>query len=503
MNSSAETLTEALAYAAQTWPHNKAMCANQRHWSWHALYITVERVAGYWHALGVKSGDTVGCLTDKSPEVVVAFLACARLGAVFCPINFKLNEKHICDQIATANVSVVLTQESRTDVLNAIAHSFKKDPLVLSIDTSTATGQHAFWPEVDYPQSDFVPTPDTVCYLNYTSGSTGRPKGAVSTHAHILINARDTIAGLDFHSEDVFLGMFSVFMHPHELFHRSILVGGAFVIVDSLSPRIISEQIAHWKVTWMMAVPSFYEMMIRYRETANHSPDLSSLRLLESGGAYVSAQTVKRMETCFQADFIPVWGCTEATGVVLANRSHRESGATGAVIPGYSAKIVDEDGKPLPMGVVGELIISGPAVVSEYIGQPEESHSAFQDGWYHTGDLMREIQPGVFQFASRRSEMLKVGGIRVFPLEIEQVIERHPEVSRCVVVGAVEKLRGEVPHAIVQRSLNSALDMATLIQFCAKHLARFKVPRKVSFWDEIPMLPNGKVDKRRLREMLG
>ena len=144
-------------------------------------------------------------------------------------------------------------------------------------------------------------------------------------------------------------------MHPHELFHRSILVGGAFVIVDSLSPRIISEQIERWKVTWMMAVPSFYEMMIRFRETTQHCPDLDSLRLLESGGAYVSAQTVARMEACFQAEFIPVWGCTEATGVVLANRFHRQSGATGSVIQGYQAKIVAEDGEPLPIGEVGDF----------------------------------------------------------------------------------------------------------------------------------------------------
>ena len=116
---------------------------------------------------------------------------------------------------------------------------------------------------------------------------------------------------------------------------------------------------------------------------------------------------------------------------------------------------------------------------------------------------MREIQPGVFQFVSRRSEMLKVGGIRVFPLEIELVIMQHPQVSACVVVRAVEKLRGEVPHAIVQLAPDSTLEMGSLIKFCAQHLARFKVPRKVSFWEEIPMLPNGKVDKRRLSEMLG
>ena len=125
----------------------------------------------------------------------------------------------------------------------------------------------------------------------------------------------------------------------------------------------------------------------------------------------------------------------------------------GSVIQGYQ-QIVDEDGEPLPIGEVGELLISGPAVVSIYIGQPEESRIAFRDGWYHSGDLMREIQPSVFQFVSRRSEMLKVGGIRVFPLEIELVIMQHPEVSACVVVRAVDPRGGAACHCAAGPQLN-------------------------------------------------
>ena len=117
MNTSADTLSKALSYAAETWPEQYALCASTRHWTWLELHQAVEQLAGYWTTLGVKEGDTVGCITDKTAEVVMAFLACCRLGAIFCPINFKLNSKHICDQIKTANVSVVMTQHNRAHVL--------------------------------------------------------------------------------------------------------------------------------------------------------------------------------------------------------------------------------------------------------------------------------------------------------------------------------------------------------------------------------------------------
>jgi long-chain acyl-CoA synthetase len=495
-----KTISSALKQAANKWPDHRALCTKNRFWTWKELNEDVERIASYWVSKGVGPKDVVAVLIDKRAEVVLTFFVCCRIGAIYCPVNFKLHLKHIRDQLQTAQASVFVTQANRERILFGVDDLLPKSKHVFSVDSSERW--NFFSPSEEYPEVEHTPHADDICYLNYTSGSTGRPKGAETSHRHILSNARDTIESLDFKPSDVFLGMFSVFSHPHELFHRSLLTGGAFVIIDSLSPRVIAESIEKWKVTWMMAVPSFYEMMARFKPNRTVAPNLSSLRILESGGAYVSAQVVERMEKTFNAQFIPVWGCTEATGVVLANQHHRKTGATGQVISGYRAKIVNESGSLVEPGEVGELLISGDSVVSSYLGQADESKSAFDNGWYRTGDLMIEMETGLFRFVSRRSEMLKVGGIRVYPLEIEMVILKHHFVSACVVVRAVEELRGEVPHAIIQVTEGETLSEAEVIRFCAQSMARYKVPRKVSFWESIPLLPNGKVDKRSLREKL-
>lgn len=495
-----KTISSALKEAALKWPDQRALCTKNRFWTWKELDEDVERIASYWASKGVGPKDVVAVLIDKRAEVVLTFFVCCRIGAIYCPVNFKLHLNHIRDQLHTAQASVFVTQANRERLLSGVDDLIPNSKRVFSVDPSEHWAP--FFSSEDHPEVDFKPHADDFCYLNYTSGSTGRPKGAETSHLHILSNARDTIESLDFQSSDVFLGMFSVFSHPHELFHRSLLTGGAFVIVDSLSPRVIAESIEEWKVTWMMAVPSFYEMMARFKPNRKGAPNLSSLRILESGGAYVSAQVVERMEETFNAQFIPVWGCTEATGVVLANQHHRKTGATGQLVSGYAAKIINEDGSLVEPGVVGELLISGDSVVSSYLGQADESRKAFENGWYRTGDLMIEMEKGVFRFVSRRSEMLKVGGIRVYPLEIEMIILKHPSVFACVVVRAVEELRGEVPHAIIQIKEGAVLSDADVIRFCAQSMARYKVPRKVSFWESIPLLPNGKVDKRSLREKL-
>ena len=166
------------------------------------------------------------------------------------------------------------------------------------------------------------------------------------------------------------------------------------------------------------------------------------------------------------------------------------------LIPGYEARIVGEDGRDVEVGDTGELWMKGPAVVSGYVNQPEETAAQFQGGWYATRDLVHADSDGFIYFSGRKSEMLKIGGIRVFPLEIEKALMAHPEVRNVVVVRAEERVRGEIARAIVQRVPGSTLDVRAVQAWCRSHLATYKVPRIVEFWRTIPTLPNGKIDKK-------
>jgi long-chain acyl-CoA synthetase len=195
---------------------------------------------------------------------------------------------------------------------------------------------------------------------------------------------------------------------------------------------------------------------------------------------------------------MPVWGCTEASGVALANGpgEDRRPGATGRVVAGYEIRVIDDHGRQVPPGTVGEMVLRGPAVADGYINNPDETAALFKDGWYHTRDLVRCDEQGWFYFIGRRSEMLKIGGIRVYPLEIERVLKDHPQVRDVVVVRAEERVRGEVARAVVATVSGSAVDARALQAYCRDRLAVYKVPRIVEFWREIPKLPNGKIDKR-------
>jgi acyl-CoA synthetase (AMP-forming)/AMP-acid ligase II len=312
------------------------------------------------------------------------------------------------------------------------------------------------------------------------------------------VNALSGIEGLGFTGSDVFFGMFSVFSHPHELFHRSLLVGGPAVIVDTQSPRVVCETVARYRVTWLMAVPSFYEMMLDLG--GSERQDLTSLRVLEAGGSWVAPDTLHTMERRFQASFMPVWGSTETTGVVLALSPFRprKPGATGRPMPHYEVRIAGPEGEEVPAGEVGEMWVCGPGVTSGYRNRPEETAACFQEGWFHTQDLVRRDDDGFIHFVGRLTDMMKVGGIRVYPLEIEQAIREHPDVREVVVVRHEERVRGEVPRAVVALRPGASLDPRRLRAFCLERLATFQVPRVFEFWPEIPHLPNGKVDRQAI-----
>lgn len=495
------TLGRLLRLTASRRPDAPALLSEHRCLTWAELDEEVDRLVALLQRQGVRAGDAVGFLLHKRPEVVTGFLALARLGAIFVPINFKLAPDALRALMESAEVRLLFVERSLEDLLDALG------PYCPPPDRRIAVGEALDHPSVAYgdigalarPPEPSV-SPDAPCYYNFTSGTTGRPKGAITTHRNILVNAFATIEALGFGESDTFLGMFSVFSHPHELFHRSLVTGGAFVISDSFSPRVILEGIKRFQVRWMMAVPSFYEMILDYADSRglDEVPDSGSLRVLEAGGAPVSAEALARVERRFpSATLLPVWGSTEATGVALANGpSGRVPGAAGRLVPSYEARIWTEDEREAGPGEVGELMLRGEPVVSGYVNNPEETEALFMHGWYRTRDLVRMDENRNVFFVGRRSEMLKIGGLRVYPLEIELTLRQHPDVKDVVVVGAEDRLRGEVARAIVQRVAGAGLDVRGVKAWCRERLADYKVPRFVEFWDELPRLPNGKIDKR-------
>jgi len=491
-------LGEALAIVAEQVPDRPALLGERRQLTWRELDREVNQLANLLTKIGLVAGDAVGIVTTKREEVTILFLAAARIGAIAAPVNFKLVPDHVKNQFKTSKLVAVLAEKQFDDLIEHIVPELKRPDCIVYVG---GMGRLA---GTDYAeiasQSDSAPAhrarPDDVCYYNYTSGTTGNPKGAEATHREIMVNALSGIEGFGFTGDDVFLGMFSVFSHPHELFHRSLLVGGAFVIWDTLSPRVVCEVVERFKISWMMAVPSFYEMMLDHGGPGR--ADISSLRILEAGGAPVPAETLHRIESSYNATMMPVWGSTETCGVALAMPpgEARKPGASGRAAPYYKIRVVNDAGEDVPHGTIGEMIVQGEAVSKGYVNADEETAKHFRNGWYHTSDLVKSDEEGFLYFIGRQAEMMKVGGIRVYPLEIERAVREHPEVRDVLVVRALERLRGEVPRAIVTTLPGATVNANGIKKWCREHLATYKVPRIVEFWSELPTLPNGKIDRK-------
>ncbi|MBN1337539.1 MAG: acyl--CoA ligase [Deltaproteobacteria bacterium] len=489
------TLGAALGEVARLRPDQPALLSPARTLTWAALDDEVDRLAALLDRVGVQPGDPVGLMCSRRVEVVTTFLACARLGAVATPVAFALRPDRVADQFETLGMVAVLTERGFDPLLERLGLSDRRKVVYVGPPGSLGDTRYDEIAKERREPPSFRARPDTVCYLNVTSGTTGRPKGARTTHRNILVNALSGIEGLGFTDRDVFFGMFSVFSHPHELFHRSLLVGGPAVVAEATSPRAVYEMVARFRVTWVMAVPTFYQMMLDLGGTEGH--DLGSLRVLEAGGDPVPEDTILEMERRFGVSFLPVWGSTETTGVVLASAPGRprKPGSLGRPVPHYEVHVAGPGGRDVPAGEVGELWIRGPGVCSGYQNRPEETAACFEDGWLHTGDLVRRDAEGFFHLVGRASDMIKVAGLRVYPLELEQAIRAHPDVQEVVVVRHPERLRGHVPRAIVVARPGTALDPRGLRAFCRERLATFQIPRIFEIWKEIPRLPDGKVDR--------
>jgi len=366
----------------------------------------------------------------------------------------------------------------------------------------SSTRQHSQWKTVvseNYPDKPSVKVQeDDLVYLNFTSGTTGIPKAAVATHANIYWNTLASIEALTLTPDDIHLCLFPVFGHPHELFARPLFLGGTMVLIDNISPKNIAKAISNHRVTCMMGVASIYQSLIRFYDS--HPFDVSSLRVPESGGMHIHASLACQFRERLGISMIPVWGSTETMGIAFANRVDltQRLGAIGKPCPYYEAKIVGKDGEEAAENEIGELAVKGPAVSEGYLENPEETAKCMKDGWFFTDDLARRDGDGYFYFVGRKSGMIKVAGMKVYPLEIEDVLSSHPKIAEAAVTRVHDRSHGEMPKAVIVLEAGEQVDRMDIRRYCEARMAKYKVPRVIEFRTELPKSSGGKVLYRLL-----
>lgn len=493
------SIIKALAQAGKRFPEKPAIICGHAVLPYGELLRRCNALAGFLLRSGLRKGDTVAILLRKTPEALVSFLGAATAGGVPFAVDYNQTPARIRAVLDITRPAVVIADSLFLDLLPPSLRSRGEGRTIIAIGPRRA-GCHP-WEKVispgEPPAREVRLRADDTFYLNFTSGSTGTPKAAVATYGNIYWNTRSAIETLGLCREDVHLCMFPIFGHPHEIFARAIYLGGTIVLTDSILPRAVTGAITEHKVTCIMASASVYAILVHFCKS--HAVKLGSLRLVESGGMRASKSLLHEFRTCVGIPIRTVWGSTETTGIALVNGESSESNRLGKTCRYYEVRLVAENGRTCQPGEIGELAIRGPAVCQGYYRNPGQTGQHIRDGWFLSGDLARCDAEGCFHFMGRRDGMLKVKGLKVFPAEIEALLEGHPDIAAVAVVPAHDRLRGEVPKAVLVLKQGSQLRQVDVRRYCEERLPSYKVPRIIEFVPELPQNQAGKISYQQLR----
>jgi long-chain acyl-CoA synthetase len=450
--------------------------------------------------LGVTPGDRVAVLLPNCPEVLQAYAAIWKAGAVVVPILFLLAAEEVRLVLAHSGARWLITAPELADR----AEGWSGTRLLVGGEAPGAPALEA----LVAAEPDTFPTvpraPDDLAVVLYTAGTTGRPKGVALSHRNLLANARSVAALYELDRERWALATLPL-SHSYGLglMNASAILGTRAVLLRWFTPEAVLAAIERYRVQQMSGVPTMFVALLHFPDAARY--DTSSMRLWGSGAAPLPLEIVEPFEKQFGGRLLEGYGLTEAAPVVSAHRfsGERRLGSVGQPVPGVEVRIVDDDDRPLPPDEVGEVCVRGENVMLGYYRMPEETARVLRGGWLHTGDLGRLDPDGYLYIVERKKDLIIRGGFNIYPREVEEVLYAHPAVAEAAVVGRPDPRMGEQVTAFVVLRPGVEISGEALIGFCQQRLARFKCPTEVRFVAALPKSPVGKVLRKALRAQAG
>jgi len=417
-----------------------------------------------------------------------------RRGGVVVPMNPLLKGREVTYYLKDSGASIVFAWHQMADEARTAAEGRGVD--FVAVDPAgflSLLEEHEPVEEVVDRDSD-----DTVVLL-YTSGTTGQPKGAELTHANMQTNALMTAETLvQLTSEDVVMGCLPLF-HVFGLtcaLNAGVLAGSCLTLLPRFDGAKALEIIERDRVTVFEGVPTMFTAMLHSPDRDRH--DVSSLRLCVSGGSAMPVEVMRGFEEALGCIVLEGYGLSETSPVASFNHPHaeRKPGTIGTPIRGVEMRLVDDEGRDVATGDVGEIAIRGENVMKGYWNRPEETAKAIPDGWFRTGDLARQDEDGYFAIVDRKKEMIIRGGYNVYPREIEEALYEHPAVAEAACVGTPHPDLGEEVVAAVALKPGTQADPAELQAWVKERVAAYKYPRHVWLVESLPKGPTGKILRR-------
>jgi long-chain acyl-CoA synthetase len=497
------TLSALLSSRAKAIPNKVCIKFEKKRLVYSEIDKLVSETAGGLKALGLANRDRAAILMDNCPEYIISYFAILRAGGVAVPINTFLTPDEISYIINDSNCRFLIYSKPfsshagkvKNKILSLKAVDFGELPTPAPITTLLK-------------KSEVELNDEEVAVLLYTSGTTGFPKGAMLTHNNLISNAEACMKAMNVSHKDrilLFLPLFHSFSFTVCVI-LPVYAGAQIVLLKSVKPfsKIINS-IFKDRITLFVAVPTVYNILSRKRMpfiVRCLLKFLMNIRLCVSGAAALPEDTIHAFEKRFNIPLIEGYGLTEASPVVAVNplKGIRKPTSVGPPIPGVEVAVVGEEGKKLPAGETGELLVKGPNVMKGYFNNIEETEAVLKEGWLYTGDLARIDEDGYIYIVDRKKDLIIIDGMNVYPREVEDFIMKHPAVEECAMVGIPDGKGSEIPILFIKKKEGTLIAEKDISNYLKGRIARFKNPKKIIFIEEFPKTATGKIKKTELRK---
>jgi acyl-CoA synthetase (AMP-forming)/AMP-acid ligase II len=496
-------IIEMLSVDAKKYSDKPALIFAGQEISFSNLEIQVRKLAVILKNEGVSKGDKIAFFLPNCPEYVYAYLACFYLGAVGVPLDYMLKDDELISCLSHSESKILIALAHPIIDLNKVKDQVNSLKTILSIDGNIPDA-------VSYKElminagTDIVPEivndDEDPALIMYTSGTTGKPKGILLNYRHLEGSPAAMHHFVDLSDRDIKLAAIP-FSHIGGFIYiqNCIHFGITLIIMPRFQPMEFLENVQKYKVTCFHIVPPMYTAILTLKHIDNF--DLSSLRWAVVFGAPSSPDMLKRFhQYCPNANLLNGWGMTETCPPNTVTPMGSDNIASvGKPAPNCTIKILNDEGKEVQAGEIGEIVISGWIIMKEYYKDPDATSEVKKPEGLHTGDLGRFDEDGFLYIVGRKKEMIKVGGQIVYAPEVESVLYKNPVIAEAAVIGIPDKLRGEVVKAFVVLKEGQNSSPEDIRYFCREHLANFKVPHEIEIRSALAKNRTGKIDKSVLR----
>ncbi len=443
---------------------------------------------------GCNPGDRIAIHWPNSIETVTLFFACFKAGIIAVPVNVRMKPPEVAYVLQHSKAAMCV---SHTDLVG-VATEARKGCAGLRTIYSALEGLNEGDPDVPLPEVN----DDDPALLLYTSGTTARPKGVTQTHRTLLESVKlmcsaapDSLQTILVMTQMAYISAICVGLLP------TVFTGGTCVLVPAFDAPQVLDLIERFRCTYTFGLPSMVQLLVE--EQSRKPRDVRSLRTFFAGGDCVPVSTQERFQALLGIPVREVYGMTE-TGPSTFNPAHAiRSGSLGKPLDGVEVRVVDSDGKDVPVGKIGEIVVRSPAIFAGYWDDRAATSEVLRDGWLYSGDLARRDTDGYLWFEGRKKEIIVRDGINISPQEVEEAIYTHPAVLEVGVIGMPDPVgaHGERVVAFVSLRRGLVTDDQELRHHARQCLADFKVPEQIFFVDHLPKGITGKIQRRALKEM--